>query len=244
LAGDGSQKKKKPLPKRLQQKIKTTLKTKEIYLSIEEIDHEVYNIITELSKPAIKTREWDAALNLSVLIVTDIQNYFLSPESHAFIPSAPAIIPNIKKLISIFREYNRPVIFTKHTNNKDNAGSMDYWWNDLVDDEGPFSELYGSLHLPEEIIIIKHQYDAFHATNLDHLLNKMGVRYPVICGVMTNLCCETTVRSAFVKGYHPVLPIDATAAYNRQFHLATFRNLSFGFSPLMTTEEVINKLKL
>jgi nicotinamidase-related amidase len=60
---------------------------------------------------------------------------------------------------------------------------------------------------------------------------------------MTNLCCETTVRSAFVKGFRPVLPIDATAAYNRQFHLATFKNLSFGFTPLMTTIEVIERLR-
>jgi nicotinamidase-related amidase len=218
------------------------MKTKEIYLSIEEIDHEVSDIKNEILKPEIKTRDWDAALNQSALIVTDIQNYFLSPVSHAFIPSAPAIIPNIKKLIGKFRENGCPVIFTKHVNNENNAGSMSYWWNDLVDDEGPFSELYGGLHSSGDIIIIKHQYDAFHATNLDETLNNMGIRYPVICGVMTNLCCETTVRTAFVKGYRPVLPIDATAAYNHHFHIAAFRNLAFGFSPIMTTAEVIKKL--
>jgi nicotinamidase-related amidase len=222
--------------------INVDMKTKEIYLSIEEIDQEVSKIKIEILKPVITTKEWDAALNRSALIVTDIQNYFLSPGSHAFIPSALAIIPNIKKLIGKFREKGRPVIFTKHVNNEYNAGSMSYWWKDLVDGEGPFSDLYGGLHSSDDMIITKHQYDVFHGTNLEEILNTNRILYPVICGVMTNLCCETTVRSAFVKGYRPVLPIDATAAYNRHYHISTFRNLAFGFSPIMTTGEVIKTL--
>ncbi len=171
-----------------------------------------------------------------------MQNYFLSPGSHAFIPSAPAIIPNIKKLIGIFRENKRPVIFTKHTNNKENSGSMDYWWNDLIREDDPISDIYGGLKSPDDFIFTKHQYDAFYGTGLEDILLENHVEFPVICGVMTNLCCESTVRTAFVRGFRPVLPIDATAAYNRLFHLATFRNLSFGFSPVMTTSQVIQVL--
>jgi bifunctional isochorismate lyase / aryl carrier protein len=216
---------------------------KEKYLSIEEFDIEISSLLEELNLPGIKMSKWDASIDLSALIITDFQNYFLQPESHAFISSAPAIILNIKLLIELFRKYNRPVIFTKHTNTPENADTMGYWWKDIIKENSLMAELYESLTSPEDIIIGKHQYDAFYQTGLDEILQQNNVVYPVICGVMTNLCCETTVRTAFVKGFRPVLPIDATAAYNRQFHIATFRNLSFGFSPLMTTEEVINKLK-
>ena len=219
------------------------MKTKELYLTVEGFDYEISMIKDEISSQKIKTRIWDPNMKLSALIVTDVQNYFLSTESHAFIPSAPSIIQNIKQLIDLYKANDRPVIFTKHINNQEDAGSMSYWWNDLVKAGDPLSELYGGLNAPGDLIISKHQYDAFHGTNLESFLNQHCILYPVICGVMTNLCCETTVRTAFVKGFRPVLPIDATAAYNRQFHLATFRNLSFGFSPLMTTEEVINALK-
>lgn len=40
----------------------------------------------------------------SALLVIDMQKYFLERNSHAFIPSAPAIIPNINKLIELFRK--------------------------------------------------------------------------------------------------------------------------------------------
>ncbi|MCX7994904.1 MAG: hypothetical protein N3A65_03905 [candidate division WOR-3 bacterium] len=43
-------------------------------------------------------------INTSALLVIDMQRYFLDKSSHAFLPSAPAIIPNIKKLIYFFRK--------------------------------------------------------------------------------------------------------------------------------------------
>jgi nicotinamidase-related amidase len=216
---------------------------KEEYLSYKVLDHDIAEIRAEIVQSISKQRKWDATMPHSALIVTDLQNYFLSPGSHAFIPSAEAIIPNIQKLIEIFRNNDRPVIFTKHINDENNAQSMNYWWKDLVREETPSAGLYGNLCEEKDYILLKHQYDAFYGTELENILRSHGVIYPVICGVMANLCCETTTRSAFVRGFRPVLPIDATAAYTRDFHIATFRNLAFGFSPLMTTREVIDQLK-
>ena len=62
----------------------------------------------------------------AALLVLDMQDYFLREGSHAFIPSAPAILPNIEKLIESFYEANRPVIFTRHLNT--DAGMMSRWW--------------------------------------------------------------------------------------------------------------------
>ncbi len=40
----------------------------------------------------------------SALLVIDMQRYFLDKNSHAFLPSSQAIIPNIKRLIEFFRK--------------------------------------------------------------------------------------------------------------------------------------------
>jgi len=216
---------------------------KEKYLSSETFDKDISLIYNELEGDIRKTQRWDATIERSVLIITDMQNYFLSLDSHALIPSARDIIPNIRKLADLFRENNRPVIFTKHVNTKENAASMVYWWKDLIRNGDPSSEIIEDLILPGDTIVSKNQYDAFHETGLEAFLKEKNVLYPVICGVMANLCCETTTRSAFVRGFRPVMPVDATAAYNREFHLATFRNLGFGFSPLMMTREVMDKLR-
>jgi len=216
---------------------------KEKYLSSETFDKDISLIYNELDGDIRKTQRWNATIERSALIITDLQNYFLSPGSHAFIPSAPAIIFNVQKLADLFRKNNRPVIFTKHVNTKENAASMAYWWKDLIPDEAPSAAIIENLILPGDTILQKNQYDAFHETRLEAILKENNVLYPVICGVMANLCCETTTRSAFVRGFRPVMPVDATAAYNREFHLATFRNLGFGFSPLMTSKKVIDTLR-
>ena len=46
----------------------------------------------------------------SALLILDMQDYFLDPESHAFIPSAPAILPNLKALIDAYTQHRLPVI--------------------------------------------------------------------------------------------------------------------------------------
>lgn len=46
-------------------------------------------------------------------------------------------------------------------------------------------------------------YDMFHNTRLKQLLDDQGVDTVVISGVMTNLCCETTARYAFVVRHFP-----------------------------------------
>ena len=46
----------------------------------------------------------------------------------------------------------------------------------------------------DHILTSKRTYDAFHATELQALLEANGVDSVIVCGVMTNLCCETTAR--------------------------------------------------
>ncbi|MDP8207501.1 MAG: isochorismatase family protein [Candidatus Electryonea clarkiae] len=178
----------------------------------------------------------------SALIVLDMQNYFLEPSSHAFIPSAPAIIGNIQKLVEIFISKSRPVIFTRHVNSGEDAGMMKKWWKDLLLISDPASEIIPQLIEYDADVIVKTQYDAFYNTELEEMLRNNGVEHIVICGVMTHLCCESTARSAFVRGFMVHFPLDGTATYNREFHLSTIRNLSHGFASILTVQDVMNQM--
>lgn len=179
-------------------------------------------------------------INSSALIVTDMQNYFINQSSHAFIPSSLEIIENINKLVTYFNKMNRPIIFTKHINDKNNAKLMGTWWKEIIEDTNELSEISDLVNSFTSIILQKTQYDAFYHTNLDTLLKERNVNQVVITGVMTHLCCETTARSAFVNNYLPILPIDATATYNLELHCASLLNLSHGFCICPLTEEIIN----
>lgn len=180
----------------------------------------------------------------SALLVIDMQEYFLDKNSHAFLSNSLPIIPKIKKLIKFFRKKKRPVIFTQHVNTLKNAKMLKEWWNDLITAESPLCNLSKKIYLPPGApVVVKTQYDAFYKTNLKKLLNKYQAKQIVITGVMTNLCCETTARSAFVKGFQVFFVVDGTVTQNEAMHRATLINLAYGFAVPVCVDDLIRYLK-
>ena len=143
-----------------------------------------------------------------------MQAYFLDACSHAYIPSAEAIVEGIVKLIKEYSIRDRPIIFTQHINTTANAGMMSTWWKDLLTAQNPLHQIIPEIDPSMGTLIQKSQYDAFYQTQLDEILHARGVTQVVLCGVMTHLCCETTARSAFMHGYEVFFPVDGTATYN------------------------------
>ena len=180
---------------------------------------------------------------IAALLVLDMQEYFLDQSSHACIPSALAILPGIRRLVDAWSERGLPVIFTRHLNTAQNAGGMAIWWRDLIQESSPLSKITPNLDTSRGIILNKSQYDAFLGTKLDALLRDSGVTQVIICGVMTHLCCESTARSAFMRGFEVFFTVDGTATYSSSFHAATLLNLAHGFATPILVEEVISSVK-
>jgi len=57
-------------------------------------------------------------------------------------------------------------------------------------------------------------------------------------GVPKTCCCETTARDAFIRDYRVFFVGDATATVNDELHLASLKNLGFGFAPVVSTDQV------
>lgn len=119
---------------------------------------------------------------------------------------------------------------------------MSSWWSELIVETGPFCELSDRLTTSNASVIKKCQYDAFFNTDLEEMLVSKSVTHVVICGVMTHLCCETTARSAFMRGFDVWFAVDGTATYNKDFHQATLLNLSHGFATPVLVDEVLTAL--
>jgi len=175
----------------------------------------------------------------SALLILDMQNFFHDNKSHAYIPSAKAIIKPIQTLSDLFIQNNLPVIITRHINTKENAKKMNSWWRDILTEDNVFSQIIAEFDLPQAELILKPQYDAFYDTNLNEILEKNNIEQVIITGVMTHLCCETTARSAFMRGYNVFFPIDGTATYNEKFHFSTLTNLAHGFANIVLIENLL-----
>jgi len=173
----------------------------------------------------------------SALLVIDMQKFFSETSSNAFIPSFEAITPVISSLIEKFKGKSLPVIFTKHVNTHDNASLMGKWWRSFLED-GEYTSIVADFDTEMHTVMEKSQYDAFYESELEGILKKFGVENLVVTGVMTHLCCETTARSAFVRGFKTFFTVDGTATYNEGFHRNTIMNLSHGFAVPVLTEEI------
>jgi len=208
---------------------------KSVYFTSKQINTQAEELLTDLKLKHRRPIVWQRP----ALLVLDMQQYFLDPSSHAFVPSAPALIPGIGQLVQSFRQKGHPVIFTQHINTPENAGMMANWWRDLITKDHPGASLSNQLGTENSPVIEKTQYDAFLGTDLATRLEEQTVTDVVITGVMTHLCCETTARSAFMHGYQVWFALDGTATYHLDFHKSTLINLSHGFATPVLVRELL-----
>lgn len=96
---------------------------------------------------------------------------------------------------------------------------------------------------PGDIVIEgKRSVDAFTSTNLDFILRQRGVRNFAIGGFLTNVCVESTARTAYDRGYNVITLIDCTAAASSDIQdFTTSVNFPI-FSRPLTHHEFLAKL--
>jgi isochorismate hydrolase len=137
------------------------------------------------------------------------------------------------------------MIFTRHghKNVLEDGGMLSEWWGDQIDYGSREWEFITSLTpSADDEIIDKNRYSAFHGTVLDDSLKSKNTDELIITGVMTNCCCETTARDAFVRDYRVFFVSDATATVSDELHLASLKNLAFGFSYIVSTKQLCDYL--
>lgn len=110
----------------------------------------------------------------------------------------------------------------------------EWWAGDLIFDGTPGAELLPDIgRRVGDRVVEKNTYSAFAGTGLEETLRDLKVEEVIVTGVMTNLCCETTAREAFVKGFRVFFSTDATGTSNRDLHEATLKNMAYGFAYLV-----------
>jgi len=185
-------------------------------------------------------RERKAKINPkhAAFLAIDMQNFF-----HRI---AQPVLRNILRVIQSCRQENIPIIFTQHghTEPDSDGGILGEWWGELIIGGTEDWKFLSEIKIePSDTVLPKKRYSAFFETDLDATLRSRGTQDLIISGVMTNLCCETTARDAFMRDYRVFFLIDGTATRKSDLHLATLKNLGFGFAYLITSEELIQMLK-
>ncbi len=112
-----------------------------------------------------------------------------------------------------------------------NAFVKGEWGAEIVDDLKPE---------PEDIVVEgKRGLDTFASTNLDFILRSKGIQTVALGGFLTNCCVESTMRSAYERGYEVVTLSDCVAATSDEEHANAIQYDYPMFSKPMTGREFI-----
>lgn len=140
------------------------------------------------------------------LLLIDIQNdYFPGGKFELF--QAEQALSQAEKILLSFRQRQLPVFHVQHvTLNKE----VPFFWPNT-----PGVEIHKNLEpAPGEAVIIKHAPDSFFETTLQQSLVAKGIEHLVVCGMMTHMCVDTSVRAAANFGYTVTLVANACATRN------------------------------
>lgn len=115
------------------------------------------------------------------------------------------------------------------------AFKKDTWGTEIVDVLAP---------QPEDIIIEgKRSFCGFASTNLDFILRGRGIQNIILTGYLTNCCVESTMRTAYDKGYQVISLTDCCATLSIAEHENAIKNDFPMFSQPMTHTELIDLVK-
>lgn len=140
-------------------------------------------------------------MNDTALLVIDVQNEYFSGRLPVTYPAGS--LANITKAMDAAAARGVPVMVIQHTAVQ--PGAVTFVKGSEAWELHP--EIAKRKH---NALIEKNLPSSFAGTNLDAWLKEHGISTVVIAGYMTQMCCDTTAREAFHRGYRVVFLSDAT----------------------------------
>ena len=181
--------------------------------------------------------------NEGALVVIDVQQGFDDPVWG--LRSNADCDRNILRLLAAWRFADQPVVLVRH---------------DSVSPTSPLrpgqpgNRFKAGVDGTHDLLVTKSVNSAFYGSpDLDAWLRVSSIGKITICGITTNLCCETTARMAGNLGYDTRFVIDATHTFDRvdpsgkfvsadELMRITATNLAGEFATVVTTAQVLASL--
>jgi len=197
----------------------------------------------------------------AALLVVDAQRGFTSHESTFAergmdMSMAIEALPRVHALIETARRADLPVAFTRtvrRADGKDAPGEVfdilpaayqEYGEATLRAGTSDVEYAEGIEPEPDEYEVTKQFENAFHGTRLATYLRTENVDTLFICGFVSNVCVESTVRGAHERGFNVVLVEDCCGSYDEEMHKSLVHNVEYIYGVTAREEHVTDLLDL
>lgn len=180
----------------------------------------------------------------TALLLIDIQNDYFDGGSNPLFGSLQAS-ENAQKILNYFRVNHLPVIHIQHIATR--PGSAFF----LPGTVG--AEIHTNVQpIHSEEIIEKHYPNSFRETSLKQYLTNKEIDNLVICGMMTHMCVDATVRTAKDFGFDCTIISDACATKTLSIqgknvdasdvHHSFLAALSYYYATVKTAQEFLHEI--
>ena len=192
----------------------------------------------------------------SALLIIDMQNHFVAPGCFAAPPAALTIVPAINRMASAMRGAGGLVVWIQTSA----AQSLQHWRNhhefnmtperatrrleSLAEDAEGFL-LHSQMQVAaDDLRSRKTHYSAFigSPSSLDAELRARGINTLLVCGTVTNVCCESCARDAMMLDYRVAMLSDGCAAWTNEEHVAALDTFVLFFGDVVTVEQATARL--
>lgn len=179
----------------------------------------------------------------SALLLLEIQNDYF-PNGRIPLEKSLEASTKAQNALLAFRDKKLPIIHVQHISTQPDAAYF------LPCTKG--AEFYANVApTKQEPIIKKHYPNSFKDTGLLNYLIKNQINHLVICGMMTQLTIDATVRAAYDLGFSCTVLHDACAARQLEFgqtiiseqnvHFAFLAALQNPYAAVVSTDEYLQK---
>jgi ureidoacrylate peracid hydrolase len=191
----------------------------------------------------------------SALIVIDPQNIYTVRGEDLFCRDSKKTIERINQLIDRFRSLEEPIVFVRHVHKADGS-DLGRMFDYAGDDDAEFNFIEGTssveyspaLKIPKEgRHFVKNRYSAFSSQAFVRHLAELRVSRLVVCGFMTNFCCESTARDGHDRDFYVDFVLDATGSpgtdkfSEKQVREVVGELLGAGFCTVYSTKQYLKK---
>jgi len=182
-------------------------------------------------------------LQKTALILVDIQNDYFKGGGME-LEGMEKAAGEASRLLSFFREKDMALFHIQHISIRPGARSFV--------PQTPGAEFHETVFpLEGEEVIVKHFPNSFRDTNLLSQLKDRHIDTLVICGAMSHMCIDTTVRAAFDLGFSCIVAEDACATRTLSFkgldipassvHGTIMSSLGAVFAEVLSTQEILDR---
>jgi ureidoacrylate peracid hydrolase len=173
----------------------------------------------------------------SAVLVIDMQNDFCHPEGSfgkmgLNLLSVHEMVPVLARFVDTTRSLGVAIVHVRSFHDEKFLSPSMLARNRQLGRErgicpegGWGSEFYQINPARNEMVLTKHAFSAFIGTDLQERLLAKGIETLMVTGVLTNVCCESTLRDGFMLGFYTFLIEDCCAAIDQAAHRATVENV-------------------